>query len=250
MNYGERLGICAAVSLAAHFLLARSTSHLPARVEPAGPMVMRVEVREPPPQPTPAQPEIAPAPRQPVHQRPVRRAHRSEAPASKPASPTHTPTERPAPKASPSATPVFGISMESTSSAGTGPGMAVGNTLQTKPGGAGEEEARRRGVKPLLAPVPIYEVTKMPLPKGECTGRYTEAAREAGLEGVVVLTFVVDERGRVRDIKVLQGLGAGLTEAAKHAVQACSFSPGERDGKPVPTRIPSFKIRFSLRESE
>jgi TonB family protein len=67
---------------------------------------------------------------------------------------------------------------------------------------------------------------------------------------VVILTFVVDENGRVRDIKVLQGLGMGLTEAAKRAVAACPFTPGERNGQPVPTRVPAYKVRFSLRENE
>jgi hypothetical protein len=61
---------------------------------------------------------------------------------------------------------------------------------------------------------------------------------------------VVDEQGHVRDIKVQHGLGGGLTEAAKRAIRTCAFSPGERDGKPVPTRVPSFKIRFSLREND
>ena len=164
-----------------------------------------------------------------------------------------TPTERPTDSDSASDTPVFGISMESTSAAGTGPSFRVGNTLQTRPRGeAGDSEGGAR--KGLMAPVPVYEVTKMPLPKGEITGHYTDEAREAGLEGVVILTFVVDEHGCVRDIKVLQSLGGGLTEAAKHALlgslHGCPFSPGERDGRPVPTRVPSFKIRFSLRENE
>ena len=160
-----------------------------------------------------------------------------------------TPTERPADSANASDTPVFGISMESTSSAGNGPSVRVGNTLKTKPR-ADEGDADGSATQRLMAPVPVYEVTKLPLPKGECSGRYTDEAREAGLEGLVILSFVVDEHGRVRDIKVLQGLGAGLTEAAKHAVQTCAFSPGERDGKPVPTRVPSYKVRFSLRENE
>jgi len=49
---------------------------------------------------------------------------------------------------------------------------------------------------------------------------------------------------------VVQGLGAGLTEAAKRALQSCAFTPGERDGKAVPVRIRSFKIRFRLREGD
>ena len=252
MTYTERLGICALASIAGHLLLARETLHLPPRAQAAQPTILRVTLRQPPlePEPEPVKPEGAAPSKQPVHEAPVHHArHAAEAP--KPAAPTKnvTPTERPSNSESTSNTPVFGISMESTSSAGTGPGFRVGNTLQTTPGGSAPE-TEGGAAKRLMAPVPIYEVTKMPLPKGDCTGHYTDEAREAGLEGVVTLTFVVDEHGRVRDIKVLQGLGGGLTEAAKRALQGCTFSPGEREGKPVPTRVPSFKIRFNLRENE
>jgi len=251
MTYAKRLGICAVASLASHFLLARGTAHLPARVEAAQPVILSVSLRQtaPEPEPEPVKPQGEEPSKQPLHEAPVRHARRVAADTAKQIAPTKnlTPTERPTD--SDSDTPVFGISMESTSAAGTGPSIRVGNTLQTKPrdnAGAADGNAG----KGLMAPVPVYEVTKMPLPKGECSGRYTDEAREAGLEGLVVLSFVVDEHGRVRDIKVLQGLGAGLTEAAKRAVQACAFSPGERDGKPVPTRVPSYKVRFSLKEDE
>jgi TonB family protein len=215
-------------------------------------VVLRVEVREPPP----PEPEAEPAPtpeRPPVHEAPSRRAPRVAT--NRPAQPvppkTATPTERPARNPDETtANPVFGISMESTSAAGNGPAMAVGNTLQTRPRKPGEEAETGAAGQRLAAPVPAYEVTKMPLPKGECTGQYTSEAREQGLEGVVVFDLVVDEQGRVRDIKVVQGLAAGLTEAAKRALQTCQFTPGERDGKPVPVRIRSFKIRFTLRENE
>jgi TonB family protein len=237
-------------SLASHLLLARGTAHLPARVEAAEPVILSVNLRqaEPEPEPEPAKPEGAEPSK--LHEVPARHARRV-ADTTKPIAPTKnlTPTERPADSDNASDTPVFGISMESTSAAGTGPSFRVGNTLQAKPREK-EGDADGSATRRLMAPVPVYEVTKMPLPKGECSGRYTDEAREAGLEGLVILSFVVDERGRVRDIKVLQGLGAGLTEAAKHAVQACAFSPGERDGKPVPTRVPSYKVRFSLRENE
>ena len=133
--------------------------------------------------------------------------------------------------------------MESTSTAGSGPGMTVGNTLQAEPSKR-PGQSQEAGVKPLI-PVQPYEVTKMPLPKGDCSGHYTEAAREAGLEGVVIFDLVVDEHGKARDLTVVQGLGSGLTEAAKRALQACNFSPGERDGKPVPVRVRSFKNPLS-----
>ena len=49
---------------------------------------------------------------------------------------------------------------------------------------------------------------------------------------------------RARDIKVVQGMPHGLTEAAVAALTACHFSPGERDGKVVPVKIRGFKITF------
>ncbi len=253
MTYASRLGICAVASIAGHLLLARGSAHLPPRVEAATPVILRVELRQPIQEPEPeATPEEKPEPKkQPVHEAPTKRWRKvaANAPRQVNAPRPVAPTEKPADTNAPSDTPVFGISMESTSSAGNGPNMAVGNTLQTRPRGRpGETDSNAE--RPLLAPVQAYEVTKMPLPKGDCTGRYTEQAREAGLEGVVVFDLVVDQHGRARDIKVVQGLGAGLTEAARHALQSCSFTPGERDGQPVPVRVRSFKIRFRLRENE
>src|SRR5205823_4855119 len=43
---------------------------------------------------------------------------------------------------------------------------------------------------------------------------YSKQASKAGLEGTVILSLVVDEKGQPRDIKVLRGLGLGLDENA------------------------------------
>jgi TonB family protein len=134
--------------------------------------------------------------------------------------------------------------MESTSQ-GAGPAMQVGNTLAPA---AGSGSATT--VKPLAEPAAAVEVTKMPLPQGRCSGKYTDEARTAAVEGVVVLDVVVGEDGRTRDIKVIEGLPHGLTEAAIAALQACRFSPGEKAGQPVPVRIRGFKIRFVLDEGQ
>jgi TonB family protein len=52
--------------------------------------------------------------------------------------------------------------------------------------------------------------------------------------------------GRVTEVRVVTGLGHGLTEKAIAAVKACRFSPGQRNGVPVPVRVPAFKYRFVL----
>jgi TonB family protein len=249
MNYSARLLVCAVVALLGHWLLLRGVVHLPPQSEVVPSVVVQVVLKAPPPEPEkPAEPEATPEPQtQPTHQPPQRRRAMADAPRRENVARNPPPTERPATGTDTTTTPVFGISMESTSSAGTGLAMPVGNTLQTKPTHAKVAAAE---VKPLAAPVAAYEVTKMPLRVGECTGKYTEEAKQAGTEGTVILDFVVGEDGWVRDIKIVQGLGQGLNEAAVRAAKACRFTPGEKDGKRVPVRVSRFKVHFALAEAE
>jgi TonB family protein len=135
--------------------------------------------------------------------------------------------------------------MESTSTAGTGPAVPVGNTGAPTP-----NAAPGTPVKPVAAPVAAYEVTKMPLPQGRCSGKYTDEARAAATEGTVILDLVVDEGGHAREIKVVSGLEHGLTDAAITALKECRFTPGEKDGKPVPVRVRGFKIRFVMQDAQ
>jgi TonB family protein len=249
MNYPARLLVCAVVALLGHLLLMRGVVYLPPQPEVAQSVVVQVVLKAPPPEPEkPAEPEATPEPQtQPTHQPPRRRAM-TEAPRRENVSRNPPPTERPATGTDTTTTPVFGISMESTSSAGTGVAMPVGNTLQTKPTHA---KVAAADVKLLAAPVAAYEVTKMPLKIGTCRGDYyTEEARQAGLEGTVILDFVVGEDGWVRDIKIVQGLGLGLSEAAVRAVKVCRFTPGEKNGRLVPVRVSRFKYRFALADAE
>lgn len=86
----------------------------------------------------------------------------------------------------------------------------------------------------------------MPLPN-RCVGRYTREARQAAIEGTVVLDLVVGVDGRARDVQIVSGLGYGLDEAAIEAIVGCHFDPGEKGGVPVAVRIRGFKIKFFLR---
>lgn len=251
MTYTGRIATCTAISLAVHLLLAKGSAHLPRQALAAQPVVVQVELRQPAPEPEPEEPAPAPseASNKPIHEAPPKQARRIPTDAKRRESTAREtpPTERPATGTDSSDTPVFGISMESTSALGSGPGVPVGNTLRAAPGGKGETAV---AAKPLREPVQAYEVTKMPLPKGHCSGTYTDEARQAGLEGTVVFDIVVGEDGKVRDITLVQGLGHGLTEAAKRAMKACVFSPGERNGNPVPVRVRGFRIRFALESGD
>ena len=74
---------------------------------------------------------------------------------------------------------------------------------------------------------------------------YSEEARKAKYQGLVVLWAIVDETGRMRDIRVQKGLGMGLDEEAVRAAQNWRFKPAERFGKSVPVAM-AIEVRFNL----
>jgi TonB family protein len=249
MIVDRQLVICAIASIAGHFAFARGLDYLPAHRDQAPPQIVQVHVVEPPlpePPPEPVKPPEPATPEPPkpqIHERP--RPHEPRA-AARDTPPVDTPpVDHPPTTTDTTTTPVFGVTMESTSQAGTGPAMPIGNTTHPAPAGTPGTP-----VKPLAQPVAAVEVTKMPLPQGRCAGKYTDEARAAAIEGVVVLDLIVDERGRARDITVVAGLSHGLTEAAVAALQACTFTPGERDGQAVPVRVRGFKIRFLMQDGQ
>ena len=73
---------------------------------------------------------------------------------------------------------------------------------------------------------------------------FTEAARAAGVEGKVRVELTVDETGRVVDVRVLQGLGYGLDEAALSAARSATFEPALRCGKPSRATF-TISMRFT-----
>lgn len=253
----RRLITCGLLSVGAHFALARGLEQLPPVPGYVAPRTIEIRIvmptppeplPEPPPEPIVPPPEpvvappIVPSPvRPPPHPRPATTTPIVPAPVT---TTNDSPATTARTDADPTAHPVFGVTLESTSTAGRGPALPVGNTTRADPGTARPGAA----VTPLAPPAPAYQVTRMPLPQGRCSGAYTAEARAAGIEGVVVLDLIVDERGHPRDIDVVTGLSHGLTEAAIAAVRACTFSPGERGGQAVPVRVRGFKIRFRLQD--
>ncbi|WP_420454977.1 TonB family protein [Rubrivirga sp.] len=74
---------------------------------------------------------------------------------------------------------------------------------------------------------------------------YPPLAREAGIEGQVVVQFVVNEQGRVEDATVLRTPDEILSEAALAAVRGLTFRPGRDGGQPVKVRF-AVPITFRL----
>ena len=74
---------------------------------------------------------------------------------------------------------------------------------------------------------------------------FSEEARKAKYQGVVVLSIQVDMSGTVRAVRVQKGLGLGLDEKAMDAVSHWRFRPGLRNGKPVVTEA-TVQVTFQL----
>lgn len=67
--------------------------------------------------------------------------------------------------------------------------------------------------------------------------QYPELAEEAGIEGKVHLQFVVDTSGSPRDVRVKRSAHRMLDSAAVHALRSVTFTPGQKQGSPVPTEM-------------
>jgi TonB family protein len=75
--------------------------------------------------------------------------------------------------------------------------------------------------------------------------QYPDLAREAGIEGRVVVQFVVDENGDVTDPTVTKGVHEALDAAALSAVKQLECKPGQQRGEPVKVRM-ALPVTFRL----
>ncbi|MCP2043712.1 M56 family metallopeptidase [Pontibacter sp. HSC-36F09] len=78
--------------------------------------------------------------------------------------------------------------------------------------------------------------------------RYPKDAQEVGVEGLVVLSFVVDKNGGLQDITILKTLHESLDKEALRVVEKMQgqWSPGRQDGVVVPVRY-TLPIRFAIK---
>lgn len=75
--------------------------------------------------------------------------------------------------------------------------------------------------------------------------RYTNEAKRAKMQGVCILTLIVDAEGNPQHIWVTRPLDYGLDENAKEAVQQYRFKPATKNGVPVAVVV-SIEISFHL----
>jgi protein TonB len=94
-------------------------------------------------------------------------------------------------------------------------------------------------------PIMVGGDVKAPVKISGSTPQYTEIARRARIEGVVIVQAIVDKGGDVTNVKVLKGLPMGLDTAAVQAVKGWKFKPATLHGRPVDVYY-TLTVNFQL----
>lgn len=131
---------------------------------------------------------------------------------------------------------------------GDSTGLASTTTTTTGGGVAGtggnEEPAKN---------TPFVYVQQMPAFAGDMQQylaahlHYPDAAVSSGIEGQVVIKFIVNEDGHVSDAQVMRGIGGGCDEEALRIVRNMpAWKPGKQNGAAVKVFF-MIPIRFELK---
>ncbi len=75
---------------------------------------------------------------------------------------------------------------------------------------------------------------------------YPRIAKEAGIEGTVILEVLIGPDGKIAKLKVINSDNAILNEAAISAVKKSTYTPGIQNGNPCACWV-SIPIEFNLR---
>lgn len=126
---------------------------------------------------------------------------------------------------------------------GTKDGTAVPVTVEVEIGFA----LRDRG--PHLGSPEVHTLddgTTSPRPLKEMKPAYSAAAKEARIQGSVEMDCVVLPDGTVGDVRVTKKLDPDVDAEAVKTLRRWRFSPGLKDGKPVPVQV-AVQMTFTLR---
>jgi len=82
------------------------------------------------------------------------------------------------------------------------------------------------------------------------TLNYPKEAKQNGKEGTVILGFVVDKSGELRDMEVVKGIGGGCDEEALRVLmESENWIPGKQRGREVSAKM-QLRVVFRLSERD
>jgi TonB family protein len=84
-----------------------------------------------------------------------------------------------------------------------------------------------------------------PVPLNNIAAKYSEEARSKKINGVCLISVIVDAEGRPQNPRVARTLGYGLDEKALEAIRKYHFKPAMKGKAPVPVMI-TVEVNFRL----
>jgi TonB family protein len=137
---------------------------------------------------------------------------------------------------------------KTTSSPQAGPVFAAASSAPTAADGktTPATAARIVPVQPVTPTVySLKELDAIPSPTLQAAPVYPADLKRMGVEGRVIVTFVVDANGLVQNVGVVDSTDPRFEVAALRAVSRWKFKPGRKGGKPVATAL-DVPINFHL----
>lgn len=120
------------------------------------------------------------------------------------------------------------------------------STARTAPGAATSSASGSASVRYDAADlITIGELDERPKPKTQVAPKYPGAMATAGIEGSVVVSFIIDKAGDVRAARAVSSTHVEFEAAAVAAVEQWKFEPGRKNGRDVNTQV-SQRIDFNL----
>ena len=91
------------------------------------------------------------------------------------------------------------------------------------------------------------ETDERPVPVATTPVGYPLEARERGIEGTLVVFFIIGHDGKVKSIDVQKSPSPIITREAKRTISGWRFKPGKKKGIPVNVRAKK-EITFKLQK--
>lgn len=149
---------------------------------------------------------------------------------------------KPQPKIIPKSRQIYGVSRKSITS-DVGLETKQGNTIAKTPD---QEKLKDTDADSIPIPSEDYLVTQMPQLEQEVFVPYPPGAKERGVSGVVTMDLLIDSRGKVRKVDLVDGPDPELNKAAVQAAGDFKFKPALIQDKPVAVKI-RYAYRFVIR---
>lgn len=107
--------------------------------------------------------------------------------------------------------------------------------------------ARQTGLGKGIEVFDISKLDQAPVPRFRARPQYPFEMRRAGIEGTVIVEFIVDTKGDARNAFAVRSTQREFEQAAVQAVNKWKFRPGRKGGRAVNTRM-QVPIVFTLND--